>query len=55
LQQLITHLGGNARFRRIILLAAHPSEGRFSRSPAAIQAWRLELVFMPLNSHCRQG
>ena len=34
--------------RRIFLLAAHPGEGLFSQQTAAAQAWRPELVFMPL-------
>jgi hypothetical protein len=34
------------RFRRILLLAAHPGEGRFTQPTAAAQAWRPELVFL---------
>ena len=42
--------GGN---RRIFLLAAHPGEGRFTQPTTAAQAWRPELVFMPLKRRCR--
>jgi hypothetical protein len=34
-------------FRRILLLAAHPREGRFTQPTTAAQVWRLELVFLP--------
>jgi hypothetical protein len=44
--------GGDERFRRIFLLAAHPGEGRFTQPTAATQAWRRELVFLPLNRPC---
>jgi hypothetical protein len=40
-------LHSNGRFRRILLLAAHPGEGRFTQPTAAVQSWRPELVFMP--------
>jgi hypothetical protein len=32
-------------------VAVHPSEGRFTIPSAAVQPWRLELVFMPLTCH----
>ena len=34
---------------RIFLLAAHPGGGRFPQPTTATQAWRPELVFMPLS------
>ena len=34
-------------YRRLLLVAVRPSEGRFSQPTAAVQAWRPELVFMP--------
>jgi len=37
----------NGGKRRIFLLAAHPGEGRFTKSTAAVQAWQPEMVFMP--------
>jgi len=39
---------------RNLLLAAHLGEGRFTSPTAAIQAWRPELVFMPLKRPCRR-
>jgi len=47
-------VAADGHFRRMFLLAAHPGEGRFTSPTAAIQAWRPELVFMPLKrpSHC---
>ncbi len=41
----------NGRFRRILLLATHPGEGRFTQPTAAVQTWRPELVFMPHFRH----
>ena len=40
--------GRRVRNRRIFLLAAHPGEGLFTQPTAAAQAWRPELVFMPI-------
>ena len=37
----------NGRNRRILLLAAHPGEGRLPHPTAAVQTWRPELVSMP--------
>jgi hypothetical protein len=37
------------RFRRIVLLAVRSGEGLFSERTAAAQAWRPELVFLPLS------
>jgi hypothetical protein len=39
----------NVGSRRIFLLATHPGEGRPSQLTAAVQAWRTELVFVPLS------
>jgi hypothetical protein len=41
----------NGSLRRIFLLAAHPSEGRFTQPIAVVQAWRPELGFMPRSRH----
>jgi hypothetical protein len=41
----------NDGFRRILLLAAHPGEGRLTQPTAATQAWGRELLFMPLSGH----
>jgi hypothetical protein len=35
------------RLRRILLLAAHPGEGRLTQPTAATQAWGREPLFMP--------
>ncbi len=43
--------GQDGRFRRILLLAAYPGEGRFTQPTAAVQTWRPELVFMPQSGH----
>jgi hypothetical protein len=45
----------NGRNRRILLLPAHPGEGRFTQPTAAVQTWRRELVFMPLKKPCRRA
>ena len=51
--RLLPVFGGqtNDPFRRILLLAAHPGEGRLTQPTAATQAWGRELLFMPLSGH----
>ena len=39
------------RLRRILLLAAHPGEGRLTQPTAATQAWGREPLFMPHLRH----
>jgi hypothetical protein len=41
----------NGCSRRILLLAAHPGEGRFTHPTSAVQTWRPALVFMPQSGH----
>ena len=41
----------NGRYRRILLLAAHTGEGRFTKPTAAVQTWWSELVLMPISGH----
>ena len=43
----------NGRCPRIFLLPVHPGECRFTQLIAVVQAWRPELVFMPLLRHSR--
>jgi len=43
------------RLRRILLLAAHPGEGRLTQPTAATQAWGREPLFMPHSSPFDRG